>query len=49
MKEAKYTKPLTIVLTESMYQWIKELSESLKTSMGEIVRNIIEQNYNQDR
>jgi hypothetical protein len=38
MKEACFTKPLTIAFTEEIYLKIKELTDRKKISMGEWVR-----------
>ncbi len=49
MKIAKYTKSLTIVLEEEIYNHIKQISEERETSMGEIVREIVDTHFKQNK
>ena len=42
MREAKFTKPLTVAFSAITYQQIKAISDEHRISMAELVRNIIE-------
>jgi hypothetical protein len=38
MREATFTKPLTVAFSEEIYLKIKEITDRKKISMGELVR-----------
>ena len=41
MREAKYSRPITIVLSEQVFTKIKEISDVNKVSMAEIMRILL--------
>ena len=41
MKYKNFPKPLTVSLTEEMYEYIQEYATNRKTSMGMIVRSML--------
>lgn len=43
MKVAQFTKPLTVVFAPEVYGEIQRLSNEQKTSMGEILRRMVNQ------
>ena len=42
MKEAQFTKSLTVALTPEVYKEIKKITDEQKISMAEWVRNAVE-------
>ena len=47
MKRARYTRPLTITLTPELYSVIRQISDDRSTSMGEVVREILEKAFSE--
>jgi len=47
MRTARYTKPLTITLTEELYSAIKKVSDDRSISMGEAVRDVLEETFSE--
>lgn len=43
MREANFTKPLTVSLTEEQYSRIKEISDNKKISMADWIRKALDQ------
>ena len=48
MREAKYTKPLTIALPDEVYEFIKEKTDELKISLSEWFREAAVQKIKSD-
>jgi len=48
MKEAKFTKSLTVALPVDVYQKIKQITDDEKISMAQWVRRAIHENLNGD-
>jgi len=49
MRQARYTKGLTVALQEEVYNKIRKITEQEKISMGEWIRNMADKalsNYN---
>lgn len=49
MKYKNFPKPLTISLTDEIYQTIEEKSEEMKISKGEYVRGILAKGLNVEK
>lgn len=43
MRKAKFTKTLTVALTDEFYNQLKKLSDEKEISMGELIRDILEE------